>query len=73
MELRFYMGFVTPPIHFSRVILPRMEQAPRSQSSKAFFRSSIDVYLGCTYDPCASPSGSIVSTIRSISHLSQDS
>ena len=44
MKLYFYMGLVTPPIHFGRVILYVWNSHPRSQYSKTFFWSFLVVY-----------------------------
>ena len=39
MEVGFYMGLVTPPIHFGRGLLYVWNSHLRSQSSKAFLWS----------------------------------
>ena len=66
MEQRFYMGFITPPIHFGRVIL----YVWSSPFLSVFYATCT---LDGTYAPLCFPQCFAVDTIRSIHHLSQDS
>ena len=46
MDLGFFMGLVTPPIHFGMGHTKRMEIAPSSQYSLTFSGILYDVCLG---------------------------
>ena len=60
MELYFYMGFVTPPIHFGRVIL----YVWNSSFQSVFYGLCLVFYatrtLGGTYVPCVSPNVTLI-------------
>ena len=64
MELRFYMRFVTPPIHFGRVIL-NVWISPFLVSLLRPFTGLFLVFcamcvLGGTYVSCVSPNASLL-------------
>ena len=54
------MGFVTPPIHFGRLILCVRSSPFLVSLLRPFSGYLCDVYLGCTNVPCVSPNASLL-------------
>ena len=69
MELGFFMGLVTPPIHFGRVILHVWSSLFLVSLLGYFTVFYATCALGDTYAPLCFSQGYAVNTIRSIHHI----